>query len=392
MKKAKDNNERNRAKDVKRGVDLFQNIKVTLLDIDSAILTHFRNTIQPHVIENEERIAVPIMFSDSERWKAMKKDGVIRDVKGQIQNPIIVMKRNSISRNDAMATLNRYVNYTYKMKYTPKNKYDKFSLMTGARPTNEIYSVLLPDYVNITYQCSVQTSFMESMNKLIEQIQFSADEYWGADSGYKFQVIIDDFSIESEVQDGEQRIIRAEFSMLVKAYLLPDSYESKFTTQKVFTPKRIVVTNEVEVTLDPATNLLTRRNTGRRSGTPGNTIVRNDENISLNVFLDAVEYLSETTTLYGVFVTSDNGSGESEFDFVGYKLNPIPANIVPYVTNVDRYQLYINGVLIDKNDYTVIDAPDNNGTDIKVQFNNTAVGYSLTATDEVVLVGKVVTS
>lgn len=380
----------NRAHDVRRDTDLLKNIKVTLLDIDTAIITHFRENIKPFVVENNAKIDVPIMFADAERWKTMKQDGVYRDTKGQIQNPIITMKRNSIARNDALATLNRYVNYTFKMKYSRKNKYDKFSLMSGTRPTNEIYSVTMPDYVTITYECSVQTGFVESMNGLIEQIQFAADEYWGDRFGYKFQVFIDDFSQQTEVQDGEQRIVRSEFQMIVKAYLLPEQFANEITTKKSFTPKRVIVTSELEISLAPTVNPLGVPTRRRSSGVPGNMQAQPDSSISIGIFLDAVEYLSETTTLYGVFVTADNGSGESEVDFVGYKLNPIPTNIAPYVTNYDRFQLYINGILIDKNDYTLIDAPDNNGTDIKVQFNNASVGYPLAPNYEVSLIGKVV--
>ena len=60
------------------------------------------------------------------------KDGFIRDQRGRIQIPLIMYKRNSITRDDSLSnTMNRNVSYPTITKYNKKQKYDKFSLMNN---------------------------------------------------------------------------------------------------------------------------------------------------------------------------------------------------------------------------------------------------------------------
>ena len=82
--------------------DKVKNITVTLKDIDSAVIYYVENIIQPSVEENGENIKVPIMYSSLERWKAIKRDGFLRDKKRQVITPLIVFKRNTIDMNDNM--------------------------------------------------------------------------------------------------------------------------------------------------------------------------------------------------------------------------------------------------------------------------------------------------
>ena len=73
-----------------RSADDAGNLSVSLVDIDSAILYYFDNIIQPSVLDNGENVKVPIMYASPERWKAIQRDGFIRDKKRQIITPVIV--------------------------------------------------------------------------------------------------------------------------------------------------------------------------------------------------------------------------------------------------------------------------------------------------------------
>lgn len=76
--------------------DLVQNNEHQLQDIDSAVLKFFQDTIKLHVIENNQKIKVPILLSSPERWKSMQKDTKLKDNKKQEVLPVCLIKRNSI--------------------------------------------------------------------------------------------------------------------------------------------------------------------------------------------------------------------------------------------------------------------------------------------------------
>ena len=57
---------------------------VGLQDIDEAISYYFENVIKPTVYQNNERLAVPIIYGSPERWKSSQKDGYLRDKQGKI--------------------------------------------------------------------------------------------------------------------------------------------------------------------------------------------------------------------------------------------------------------------------------------------------------------------
>ena len=65
-------------------------------------------------------LTIPIIYGNPERWKAIKKDGYLRDPKGQIQIPLIMFKRNTIDRDSDMQLFNRHVTYPSIQKYSTK--------------------------------------------------------------------------------------------------------------------------------------------------------------------------------------------------------------------------------------------------------------------------------
>ena len=79
--------------------DKVKPFTVSIQDVDEAILYYFENIIKPTVIQNGERIAVPLVYGSPERFKAIQKDGFYRDKKGKIMSPIIMFKRDSLDKN-----------------------------------------------------------------------------------------------------------------------------------------------------------------------------------------------------------------------------------------------------------------------------------------------------
>ena len=237
-----------------RGDDTVKNISVGLMDIDAAIMFYFNNVIKPTVLENDETIKVPLMYSNPERWNSIQKNGYLIDNKKQVIIPLIVFKRNSISKDenlnvDKIDPLNPQLFRTFQSKYSQKNRYDNFAVQQGLNKTKELYTVGVPDYVNLEYEFIVWTSYTEQMNRIIEKIIWSEGSYWGEDGKFKFRTSIDNYTDASEFTVNSERLIRTNFSVTLKGYLIPEEFNNVVTTQKALTPKRILIGDDVSVNL-----------------------------------------------------------------------------------------------------------------------------------------------
>jgi len=274
----------NRANAVRRDTDKEKNFTVTLLDIDTAIISTLNNTLKLQVMDNGEVVRVPVIYGNPERWYAMKQFGHIRDNQGKILLPAFMIRRKNVENNKDLATFNRYLNYQTLMNYTEKNKYDRFDLVNKdvfkSRPTKQIYSVSLPNHVNISYECIIWTDYVDQNNKLLEQINYAAKDYWGDRERFKFRARIDSYSIEQEVNDGEDRNVRTTFDLNVNAYLLNDTIVTsmngiKNTTNKLFTVRKIKIG---EVATDDLSTV--------KSTSQIDTTVLKDKNVDYNLIDD----------------------------------------------------------------------------------------------------------
>lgn len=220
---------------------------LSLIDIDSTIASYMEKHVIPEIEQNKSKVKVPLIYGNAERWKGAQKDGYLKDKLGKIQIPLIMFKRNSFAKNEAMKFLkDDKITYPTIRKFSNKNAYDRFSLLNSEfKKRYETFDVKMPDYVTVTYEVMVWTNFTEHNNKIIEQFQYFTDRYWGEDDKYKFRVLIDNFDNQQEVGAGTERIIRTTFTMTVNAYLLPKRTDNVPTTQKGFTIRKVVVTNEV---------------------------------------------------------------------------------------------------------------------------------------------------
>jgi len=246
-----------------RDSDNVKNLSIGLMDIDGAIMYYFNNVIKPVVQENDESVKVPIMYSNPERWNTIQKNGYLIDNKKQLITPLIVFKRTSIEKDtslgvDKLNPTDPKLFYTFQKKYSKENRYDNFAVQQGLNKTKELYTVAVPDYVSVTYEFIVWTSYTEQMNKIIEKVIFSEGSYWGEDGKFKFRTAIDSYTDASEFSVNSERIIKTNFTVTLKGYLIPEEFNNVVTTQKHLTPKRILIGDDVSVNL---TNLVGSRDT-----------------------------------------------------------------------------------------------------------------------------------
>ena len=213
---------------------------------------YFNEVIKPDVTVNEEKVKVPCIYASPERWVTISKQGYLRDKKRQIIVPLIVFKRTGMSRDDNMPVDKLDANdpklkYSFQKKFTQHNRYDKFSVLKNISPGREYYNVAMPDYVTLTYEFTIWTSYIEQMNSIVEKINYSDGAYWGEPGKMRFRTRIESFSDASQIEG--ERLIKTTFSMTLNGYIVPEHYNNETTTQKYLTPKKIVIRESADTTI-----------------------------------------------------------------------------------------------------------------------------------------------
>jgi hypothetical protein len=354
----------NRAEQVKvTKQDLKQS--VSLFDIDYAMMSYLEDTALPTLDDNGKALKIPVIYGNSERWKGAQRDGIFRDNKGRIQLPLMMIRRNSITKDESMPMLNRHVSYPTVTKYSKDNRYDRFSLMgTSVKPKYELYNITMPQYVEVSYQCMAWTSYTEHLNKVIEQLQF-AGSFWGDKDKFKFKVSLSDFEVINEVGEGTERINRIEFSLAVKAYLLPEKFDGQNTIKKSFSTKRVVMSTEVDVT-----------GNGRLEGLLTTPSAYYDNK-------DLIDFLSLNNSKI-----VDGGINIATF--TGVKLIQAPAQLESVITAGLTYdgksydiKVYINGVRYYQTTHFTITSYTNNTLTLAL-----SPGFSVDTGDEITITGK----
>jgi hypothetical protein len=359
----------NRANQIKseKG-DLKQSI--SLFDIDYAMMSYLEDTVLPTLDNNGTALKIPVIYGNSERWKGARRDGIFRDNKGQIQLPILMIRRTSISKDDTMPMIRRETSYSGITKYSKDNKYDRFTLLgKNTQPKYEIYNIKMPEYVELNYDCMCWTSYTEHLNTVVEQLNYTG-QYWGDKDTFKFRTEVGEYNIVNEVGEGTERINRVEFSLNVKAYLLPETFDGEATTKKSMSIKKVVVSTETDVTAN-----------GRLEGlltTPSPYYDNKDliDFLSLNNSRIAIPTVNNTIT------------------FTDIKLIRTPEQLASVVTGgisaaglTYDIKVYINGVRYYQTSHFTIGV---SLTTFTLNFLPDNLAFDVTPTDEVIITGKFV--
>lgn len=244
--------EQNRSIPVRRDTDKQKDQKITLMDVDQVIFDHLAS-LQISVVDEGKAVKVPIFYGSPEKWVAARRHGYIRDRQGKIQLPAMIFRRTSSENDDDVEIFNRYVRYPVVQKNSHKNKYTPFSLLTSQNaPVNEVFHITMADHMVFTYSFIVWTEYHEQMNPIIEKIKFNTKDYWGSPRGFRFRVRAEGFTHSTELNSDDDRIVRTEFNLVTNGYILPESYQlldrQYPTTEKLFTPKKIIMGTEVVAT------------------------------------------------------------------------------------------------------------------------------------------------
>ena len=239
----------NRANEVRRDTDTIKTPSCTIYDVDYAIVSYIRDIIKPTVVEDGNMIDIPVMYANGEKWSAIQKHGYMRDQAGKTMAPLISIKRNSITERDQLKKLDVNQNpsgnaMVMQNAFTQQNRYDRFGVLTNIKKSNEYYVTAIPEFIDVTYDLLLWTSYTDQMNSVIEQIMPTGGFAWG--TTWKFNTQIDDYSFETMNNTGEDRMVRATLPLRTKATLLLENELRKSTVQKRFSIKKILFQSEYE--------------------------------------------------------------------------------------------------------------------------------------------------
>ena len=325
---------------------------VNLIDIDTTIADYMRTVIIPDLTENGNVVKVPLIYGNAERWNGARKEGFLRDTRGQIQIPIVMFKRNSVERDSSMQHFKDGVYMPTYKKYSNKNKYEKFKIQNNVYPpVYELYNVRIPSYVIVSYEVMVWTSFTEHMNIILEAFQSATDRYWGREDGYRFRSRIDSFDTQQEVAEGTERLIRTTFTVSVNAYLLAETYNEIPTIQKSFSKKKVIF--GIETTLDKDVSL------------------KSD-------YYTVIDYIGLSESKIAEYVNT------TTVKLTDVVMPVLPAELTYNFDTANTFKVYKNGDYIKPNFYTFTYNPTNS----EIEFIFTGLGENILQTDEILISGK----
>ena len=225
-------------------------LKVTLMMINEIVLEYFTNVIKPSVKEEDAVRVVPVLYGSGERWAMIRKFGYIRDAEnGKLFTPLIMLRRTKVEQGKLKNPNNTYMYRTLDSGWNSRNAYDKFAVQNNIRPSQAFRSVVIPDYMDLTYEVMLWTDYQEQMDSLIEQINVENQLYWGERNNFKFRVNIDSFESQTDLPAELDRLVRTSFNMRIGAYLLPEkmvrNFKSGATDTKSYSQKKIIMSETV---------------------------------------------------------------------------------------------------------------------------------------------------
>ena len=355
-----------------------KDVSIALYDVDYAVKWHLENIINPTCIEDNSVITVPILFAAGEKWAAVQKHGYLRDNQGKILTPMIMIKRNSVSKREDIQDLKVLetadARITFERKYTKANRYDRFSV-SQASPVKEFYSIDVPKFVQIEYELLIWTNNSIQLNEVVEQLIWFDGKAFG--DAHKFITHIDPPSFESVNANGEDRIVRATMGMRTKAHILNTHGPNAPAMYRLNPVNKIVTAYEVDTAIEKTTSSTGQSTTIASSGTsiPGGGRSANPANINA-----ALVYINSNKQVTGTVTSTTSATFAS-----GWLAAP---SSLPD-TSIDNFIFYVNGVLLER---TAIVSFTQSGNVSTLIIDVAQLGYEFDGSapepDEIIAIGK----
>ena len=355
-----------------------KDVSIALYDVDYAVKWHLENVINPTCIEDNAVITVPILFAAGEKWASVQKHGYLRDNQGKILTPMIMIKRNSVSKREDIQDLKVLetadARITFERKYTKANRYDRFSL-SQASPIKEFYSIDVPKFVQIEYELLIWTNNSIQLNEVVEQLIWFDGKAFG--DAHKFITHIDPPSFESVNANGEDRIVRATMGMRTKAHILNTHGPNAPAMYKLNPVNKIVTAYEVDTAIEKTTSgtSQTPKISISSPSISGGSRSANPANIN-----DALVYINSNKQVTGTVTSTTSATFASSW-------LAAPSSLPD--TSIDNFIFYVNGVLLER---TAIVSFTQSGNVSTLVINVAQLGYEFDGSapepDEIIAIGK----
>jgi len=309
----------------------------------------------------------------------------MRDEKGMLQSPMIMLKRNSVTEdtNHKGIDVNRAVSgnsFVYKAKYNERNRYeDELFPIPKNQPqlSDKIYVVDIPRYVTMEYDLMIWCDFTPQLNDLIDQIITYNRFAWG-NEGNKFLTIMGSVSFETVNTVGEDRLVRATIPLTIQATLLAEQETRISTIKKAYSIKKVTFVNVVDIEGDlfGSTTVSSKVLQAQSFVASGGSLVVASGGQTTSIDAITMGYLTNLTDKIATY------SIGSTVQVTGYAaVNPVTNT----VATKNEFDVYINGQYIDKIAYTWTPS------DVTIQtivFDTGILGYTIDATDTIVVKGR----
>ena len=375
----------NRSTQIRRDDDVIRNVKRTIYDIDYAMKWYIENEIRPQITTNEQVLPVPIIYANGEKWDNVRRLGYLRDEKGMLQSPMIMIKRTSVVERDEQRTLdvnrpNSDNSIVCRGKYNQRNRYEDelFPIpKNDPQPSQQIYVVDIPKYVTIEYELMLWCDFTPQLTTLVDQLITYNRFSWG-NEGNKFPSSMGSVSFETVNTVGEDRLVRATIPLTVNATLLAEQETRLSTIKKAYSIKKVVFTNFVDISGDlfGSTNVSSKVLQAQSFVSSGGSLVVSNGSTSTQIDPATMAYLVNLTEKIATYLNA------TTVTVTGLAATN-PVNLT--VATVNEFDVYINGQYIDKPCYTWTPSDITNQT---IVFNTTTLGYTIETTDVIVVKGR----
>ena len=374
------NDSYNRGNDVSTKGDSEKDISIGLMDIDSSIIKYIENKIKPFIIQDSNRIVVPVMYGYPERWQTIQEKGVLREYSGRMIAPVIVLKRDSMEANRSLGTkidANNPQNlHVFEQSYTKKNQYDNFSVLSNRTPIKEFRLIVTPEYVTLTYSAVIFTNHLEQNNKIIEAFQYAANTYWGEPGRFQFRANINSYATSTEYSMGDDRTTRTNFNITLNGYIIPDTVNKEISYPKKYLSKAQVVFN-----IETDTNeVFTVGGKAKKSRKAQSVITQGTNRILTVINPDIITYVNTNKQLIASTILAPN-----QAIFGGASILQPPLNSGLPNTSVSDFRFFVRGNYVD---LTTVQSIQQAGNDVIVIFNTLNLGYTLNSSDTVMAIGK----
>jgi hypothetical protein len=369
----------NRSEQMSFKGDTTKPFTIGLQDIDESIMFYFQNVIRPFVYQNGVRIEVPIIYGSPEKWKSVQKDGYYKDKNGAIMSPLIMFKRDTIDKNRSLTNkldANAPHLYTsWRKPYNGKNSYSNFSVLTNRIPVDQFVVNVVPDYVTLTYSCTIQTYYIDQLNKIIEAVNYASDSYWGDPERFKFKASIDSYSTVVEMSDNSNRVVKGTFTIKLFGYVIPDTVQKEVTAIKKYNSKAQVIIG-IE-TVNGLSEFVSTSNKKKQQFNP-TVIAGGGGGTGGGGTIDpaTLTYLNTNIQQLGTFVNT------TTITFASGWL-PAPAGVP--ATSINNFSIFVNGQLIEL--AAIVSFTESGGVTTLV-INETELGFGFDSMDEVIAIGK----